>query len=348
MMNRSIFDYTKEELETFLVKNEITKFRATQIYEWLYRKLVTNFSDMTNIKKDTLAQIERLADFSTLEQVDLHIGEDKTKKFLFRLHDGHLIETVLMRQYYGNSVCVTTQVGCNMGCSFCASGTIKKQRNLTAAEIVLQVVLVARELAKENERVSHIVVMGIGEPFDNYENTMNFIRIINDPKGLEIGARHITVSTCGIVPKIKEFAHFPLQVNLAISLHFAYNNKRAQHMKINQRYPIEELLDAIRYYYLQTNRKITFEYILLHQINDTKEDAIALANLLKEFNCVINLIPYNETAHTPMERSKEETMHAFFDQLKKFKLNVTLRKELGHDINAACGQLKINKSKENQ
>ena len=263
IMRQSIFDFTKADLEAILLRNEMTKFRATQMYEWLYKQFVLDFSQMTNIKKEILAKIGTLFSFTELELVDVHIAEDKTRKYLFRLEDGHLIETVLMRQYYGNSICVTTQVGCNMGCSFCASGTIKKQRNLTTAEIVLQVVQIARELALENARVSHIVIMGIGEPFDNYENTMKFIQVVNDPKGLEIGARHITVSTCGIVPKIKEFAHFPLQVNLAISLHFAYNNKRAQHMRINQRYPIEELLEAIRYYYQQTNRKITFEYIKL-------------------------------------------------------------------------------------
>ena len=242
-----------------------------------------------------------------------------------------------MTHDYGYSVCVTTQVGCNMGCQFCASGMKKKLRDLETFEIILQILMV-EELT--NLKVSHVVVMGIGEPFDNYKNVTKFLEIINYPLGLEIGARHITVSTCGLVEKIYEYSDFPLQVNLAISLHAPNNEARNQIMPINKAYPIEKLVEAIKYYIDKTNRRVTIEYILLRDLNDTIKHANELADLLHGLNVYINLIPYNEVKEKPFKRSTPEAMHAFFDQLKKRRLNVTLRKEQGSDIDAACGQLR--------
>lgn len=335
----SIFNYTKSQLEQYFIDNKNPKFRATQLYEAIYRNDITNFYDITNLKLEFREQLTKEFAIPSLKVAKIQKSIDETEKFLFELSDGILIETVLMRHNYGYSVCVTTQAGCNMGCSFCASGLIKKQRNLTTSEIVLQVYEVNKRLKEEGKRVSHVVIMGIGEPFDNYENVIDFITIINDPKGLEIGSRHITLSTCGIVPKIYEFADFPLQVNLAVSLHFANNEKRSEHMKINRKYPISELMNALDYYFSKTNRRITFEYILLRGINDTIEDAKQLVDLIKEKNCYVNLIPYNDTGL--FKRSSEESMKNFFSYLKKKNINVTLRKEQGHDIDAACGQLTL-------
>jgi 23S rRNA (adenine2503-C2)-methyltransferase len=258
-------------------------------------------------------------------------------KCLYSLHDGHLIESVLMKHHYGNSICVTTQVGCNIGCSFCASGLLKKKRDLTAGEIISQIIETEKLLG---ERIAYVVVMGIGEPFDNYDRLIRFLTTINHPKGLAIGARHITVSTSGIVPKIKEYAHFPLQVNLAISLHAPNNEIRTKLMKINQAYPVEEVIGAIKYYLSVANRRVTIEYILIDGVNDSQEVATELVKVLRGLNVYVNLIPYNEVLEAPYKRSKSETMVAFYDTLKKNNIQVTLRKEQGHDINAACGQLR--------
>ena len=273
----------------------------------------------------------------SLECVTYQKSTDGTCKFLFRLSDGNLIETVLMNHDYGYSVCVTTEVGCNMGCAFCASGMKKKLRNLTTSEIVLQVMMVSK-IAEV--RVSHVVVMGIGEPFDNYDNVINFLKIINHPLGLEIGARHITVSTCGLVDKIYEYSNFDLQVNLAISLHAPTNEIRDKIMPINHAYKIEKLIDAIKYYIEKTNRRVTIEYILISGLNDTAECANKLCDLLHGLNVYVNLIPYNEVIEKPFKRSKKEDMVNFFDILKKRRINVQLRKEQGGDIDAACGQLR--------
>ncbi len=272
-----------------------------------------------------------------LERVFKNVSSDDTVKFLYKLHDGHLIETVLMRQHYGNSVCVTTQVGCNIGCRFCASGQLKKVRDLTAGEMIAQVIMTERLL---EERISYVVVMGIGEPFDNYENLIRFLKTLNHPKGLAIGARHITVSTSGIVPKIRAYADFDLQVNLAVSLHAPNDSIRTGLMKINKTYPIKDLIDAIRYYIDVTNRRVTIEYILISGINDSQEVARELVSLLRGLNVYVNLIPYNDVLGAPYQRSAKETMLAFYDTLMKNHIQVTLRKEQGHDIDAACGQLR--------
>lgn len=339
IIKRSIYGITKDQLEDYFVSKELAKYRATQVFESIYRMRYDSFNKITNIKKDVLTMLDNDFSFNELKIVEQHTSSDGTTKFLFELEDKNLIETVLMVHEYGYSVCVTTQVGCNMGCKFCASGIVKKIRNLETYEIVLQVLTIDNYLRKSDKRVSHVVIMGIGEPFDNYDNVMDFIKIINEPKGLEIGSRHITLSTCGLVPKIKEFALFPLQVNLAISLHFATNEKRSKYMPINKKYQLDELFDALEYYYQQTNRRITLEYILLKDINDSLQDARELAKYAQRLNCYINLIPYNETG--VFKRSTIEARDAFFNELNKLRVNAIIRKEHGHDIDAACGQLRV-------
>ena len=332
-----IYDYTEDMLKEYLVSNGEKPFRAKQLIEWLYRHKIESFDEISNMKKDFIEKLKNEFVLDKLECVTLQESNDGTKKFLFRLSDGNLIETVLMTHDYGYSVCVTTQVGCNMGCQFCASGMKKKLRNLETHEIVLQILTVAKML---DIRVSHTVIMGIGEPFDNYDNVINFMKIINHPLGLEIGARHITVSTCGLVEKIYEYSEFDIQANLAISLHAPNNEIRNQIMNINRAYPIEKLIDAISYYIEKTNRRVTIEYILLRGLNDSKENANELADLLHGLNVYVNLIPYNEVIEKPYKRSTKEDMVAFFDVLKKRRINVQLRKEQGSDIDAACGQLR--------
>jgi len=336
----NIFDFTMSELEDRLITKGYKKFNARQVFEWLYKKKVSRFEDMSNLSKKLREYLYSNYEFATLEVETHQSSKDGTEKFLFRLEDSNLIETVLMRHDYGNSVCVTTQLGCNIGCSFCASGLQKKKRDLGAHEIVLQVLKV-EQLTKE--RVSHVVVMGIGEPFDNYLTTMRFVDIINNPYGLEIGARHITISTSGLVPRIKEFASEEKQVNLAISLHAPNNTIRSKLMKINDTYSIEELIQASKDYVEKTNRRITFEYILLDGVNDDLKQANQLSDLLRGINCYVNLIRYNYVAEFAYKGSSEERANAFYLQLKRRGINATLRKEKGGDIDAACGQLRSKK-----
>ncbi|MFO7343180.1 23S rRNA (adenine(2503)-C(2))-methyltransferase RlmN [Caldibacillus debilis] len=340
----SIYGLTIDELAGWLTERGQKKFRAEQIWDWLYRKRARSFSEMSNVNKECLALLEENFALGTIDLQLKQVAKDGTVKFLFRLRDGNLIETVLMRQAYGLSVCVTTQVGCNIGCSFCASGLLRKVRNLEAAEIVEQLMQVQFFLdeAGKGERVSHVVVMGIGEPFDNFDNMIRFVKVINHPKGLAIGARHITVSTSGIVPKIYEFADLDLQVNLAISLHAPNNELRSSIMKINRAYPIEKIMEAMDYYLKKTNRRVTIEYILLKDVNDHVEEARQLAELLKDKRKLVyvNLIPYNPVFETPYQRSTKEAMLAFYDTLKKNGINCVIRKEHGTDIDAACGQLR--------
>ncbi|MEI5991500.1 23S rRNA (adenine(2503)-C(2))-methyltransferase RlmN [Enterococcus crotali] len=345
MEKASIYGLTKEELIAWFIEHDERKFRATQVWEWLYIKRVMNFSDMTNLSKDVIELLEENFIINPLRQVIIQEAKDGTVKYLFELPDKNMIETVLMRQEYGMSVCVTTQVGCNIGCTFCASGLLTKQRDLTAGEIVAQIMLVQHYFDErgQGERVSHIVVMGIGEPFDNYDNLMNFLHTINDPKGLAIGARHITVSTSGLVPKIKEFANNGLQVNLAISLHAPNNDVRTSIMRINRSFPIEKLMDAVDEYLEKTNRRITFEYIMLSNVNDRPEHAQQLADLLKDKKKLtfVNLIPYNPVSeHDQYSRSEKADVLKFYDVLKKNGVNCVIRKEYGTDIDAACGQLR--------
>ena len=333
----SIYNFTEDMLKEYWLSKGEKPFRASQIIEWLYRHQITSFDEITNMKKSLIEELKQDFTLDRLDCVANQKSKDGTRKFLFQLEDGNFIESVLMHQEYGYSVCVTSEVGCNMDYQFCASGMKKKLRNLEVKEMVLQILMVAK-LSKV--RVSHVVIMGIGEPFDNYENVISFLKLINHPLGLEIGARHITVSTCGLVPKILEYANFDLQVNLAISLHAPNNKIRNQLMPINKAYPIEQLLDAIAKYIEKTNRRVTIEYILLKGINDSIACADELATVLHGLNVYVNLIPYNEVAGKPYERSTKEDMIAFFDWLKKRRINVQLRKEQGSDIDAACGQLR--------
>lgn len=334
---KNIYDLTLDDLKKYFISIGLKPFRAIQVYEWLYRFHVRSFDLMTNIKKEVIEHLKQDFEIKLYEVVDHQKSADGTEKFLFRLQDGNLIESVLMRHNYGTSICVTSEVGCNMGCAFCASGMKKKLRNLSAGEMVLQLESVYEVI---KEKISHIVVMGIGEPFDNYQNVINFLHIVNEPHGLEIGSRHISVSTCGLVPMIYEYAKEDLQSNLAISLHAPNNEIRDQIMPINKAYRIEELVKAIFDYIDQTNRRVTIEYILIDGLNDSIKCANELADLLHGLNVYINLIPYNEVKEKPFKRSKKEQMRKFYDTLKKRSMNVTLRLEQGADIDAACGQLR--------
>ncbi len=333
---QNIYGYSIEDLEKYFESIGEKKFKATQVFEWLYKKRVTSFDDMTNIKKDVITKLK--ADFSINQ---LHIIDKKSDvdvhKYLFELNDSEKIEAVLMNHDYGNSLCVSSQVGCNMGCAFCESGRLKKVRNLEAYEMVLQILMVEKDL---NIRISHIVLMGIGEPLDNYDNVIKFIDIVNSPKGIDIGSRHITVSTCGVVPKIREFMNLGKQVNLAISLHAPNNELRSKLMKINKVYPIEEVIKVVKEYIAKTNRRVTFEYIMLKDINDKEVHALELAKLLKGINCYVNLIPYNETSHIEFKKTDNSQIMRFYDILKKNNISVTVRREFGSKVKAACGQLR--------
>ena len=349
----SIYGLTRDQLIDWSIDNGGKKFRATQIWDWLYKKRVETFEDMTNIPKDFIEKLTAAFVINPLIQRLVQESKDGTVKYLFELPDKMLVETVLMRQKYGFSVCVTTQVGCNIGCTFCASGLIKKQRDLTAGEITAQIMLVQKYFDERglDERVSHVVVMGIGEPFDNYENLIKFIKTINDDHGLAIGARHITVSTSGLANKIKEFAGTGLQINLAISLHAPNNDVRTSIMRINRQFPIETLFEAINYYLDKTNRRVTFEYIMLRGVNDKPEHARELVALLKDMRklAYVNLIPYNPVSeHDQYSRSTKEDVLKFYDVLKKGGVNCVIRQEHGTDIDAACGQLRSNTMKKDK
>jgi len=335
----NIYGLTLEEMEKYFLDMGSKKFHALQLFGWLYEKRIEKYEEVTNIKKELLEKISSDYSIERLKIVDVQEDVDVCK-YLFELYDGEHIEAVLMRHDYGNSVCVSSQVGCNMGCRFCESGRRKKVRNLEAYEMVLQILMIEKLLG---ERISHVVVMGIGEPFDNYDNLVKFFKIINHPKGLAIGARHITVSTCGIVPKIKEFSELDLQINLAISLHAPNNEIRNKIMPINKAYPLDVLIPALKEYLKKTNRRITFEYILLKDINDSDENALELAKLVKGINCYINLIPYNETNNLNFKRTNTIQIMKFYDILKKNNINVTIRREFGSKISAACGQLRSKK-----
>ena len=331
-----------KKLQSLMVERGQKPYRAVQLYTWLYEKKVTSFDEMSDISKSFRDELNR--DF-VLQIPKIHtkqISSDGTIKLLLELEDGYKVETVLMRYNYGNAVCVSSQVGCNMGCSFCSSGILGKQRNLEPHEMVGQILVMNNLLKEENkgERVTHIVVMGTGEPFDNYDNVMDFIRIVNNQKGLSIGARHITVSTCGLPDRIRQYANEGLQTNLAISLHAPNNKLRDALMKINKAYPLEILMEAIKDYERIADRRVTYEYLLLEGINDTKECALELIELIKGTNGYVNLIPYNETNKNDYNRSSGNRVHAFLDILMKHGVKATIRKEFGSDIDAACGQLK--------
>jgi 23S rRNA (adenine2503-C2)-methyltransferase len=313
-------------------------FRATQVYEWIHVKLVQSFDEMTNISEKLKEKLRERYNFTTLEIVDKQVSaQDGTAKYLFRLQDGNLIESVLMKYKHGNSVCISSQAGCRMGCKFCASTIAGLKRNLLPSEMLEQIYRIQRE---SGERVSNVVIMGTGEPFDNYDNVIRFLKLLTDEKGLHISARNITVSTCGIVPKIKEFADENMQVTLAISLHAPNNEKRKQMMPIANKYSIEELLDACRYFFEKTGRRITFEYSLADGVNDSEQDAAELISLVKGMNCHVNLIPINPVEELEFEGSAKKVAEKFKNKLEKSRINVTIRREMGRDIDGACGQLR--------
>lgn len=329
-----------QEIQEWLKSEGEKPFRAKQLFEWLYKKRISSFDEMSNVSKSLREKLEKSFEFTTLKQVAVQESSDGTAKFLFELYDGNLIETVLMKHDYGYSVCVTTQVGCRIGCTFCASSLMGLKRNLEAGEIVAQIMKVQQKLDETDERISSVVVMGIGEPFDNYDHVMSFIKIINNDCGINIGARHITVSTSGVVPKIYEFANEGWQVSFAISLHATTNELRTKLMPINKAYPIEELLKAVEYYVEKTGRRVTFEFGLINGENDHVEEAERLAKLVKHIKCHINLIPINYVSERDKKRTTSENVSRFEKVLKGHGINTTVRREKGHDIDAACGQLR--------
>jgi 23S rRNA (adenine2503-C2)-methyltransferase len=339
-MKPSIYSLQLEELQNWLVEHGEKAFRAGQVYDWLYKKRASSFEDMSNLSKSLRDKLEQYFSITTLKTIIEQTSTDGTIKFLFELHDGYSIETVLMRHEYGNSVCVTTQVGCRIGCTFCASTLGGLKRNLEAGEIVAQVVKVQQTLDETDERVSSVVIMGIGEPFENYDNMLSFLKTINHEKGLNIGARHITVSTSGIIPKIYQFADEEMQINFAISLHAPNMEIRSRLMPINRAYKLPDLMKAVRYYIEKTGRRVSFEYGLFGGVNDQVKHAEELAQLIKGIKCHVNLIPVNYVPERDYVRTPREQIFKFEKTLKDRGVNVTIRREQGSDIAAACGQLR--------
>lgn len=336
----SIFNYTEDELLEILLKNGFKKYNKDQIIDWIYKKKVYDFDMMSNLSKNLIMFLKdnfeiKLLDIETFEK------SNDTKKYLLKLNDNNKIECVLMYHDYGKSLCVSTEVGCNMGCAFCESGRLKKVRNLTTSEMVLELLTIENDI---NDRIDNVVIMGIGEPFDNYDNFERFINILTNPKMIELGSRKITVSTCGLVPKIYEFADLKTQVNLAISLHASNDELRCKLMPINRRYKIKELIEAIKYYLNKTNRRVTIEYIMLKNVNDSVKDAQELAKLLKGLLVYVNIIPYNETENNDFKRSDNVQIKKFYDILVNNGINATIRREFGGTVSAACGQLRAKAS----
>lgn len=327
-----------DELCRLTVKFGEKNFRAGQLYQWLHKKLVTDFSQCTNLPSAFRSKLQAGCRLTALEPIRIQTSKlDGTQKFLFRLYDGNVIESVLMKYHHGNSVCISSQVGCRMGCRFCASTLDGMVRNLTPSEMLDQIYRI-QEIS--GERVDNVVVMGSGEPMDNYDNLVRFIELLNAEKGLNISARNLTVSTCGLVPKIRELADLKLQITLAISLHAPNDELRRTMMPIANKYSIDEIMDACRYYLSQTNRRISFEYSLVKGVNDSAECANQLISLVHGLNCHINLIPVNPIKERDYEQSEQKAIHEFKNKLEKNGVNVTIRREMGRDIDGACGQLR--------
>ena len=327
------------EIETWLAAYDVAPYRSKQIFHWVHRQLVEDFSEMSNVPHKVIELLEASCTGpSAVKERRTRISADGTEKYLFVLDDHETIETVLIPDGSRNTVCVSSQVGCAMNCSFCATGEGGYVRSLSAAEIVSQALGVQRRLNKKNESITNIVFMGMGEPFANYEEVMKAIHLMNHPDGLNLGMRRITISTCGLVPQIKRFAEENIQVNLAISLHAPNNAKRSQTMPINRKYPVEDLMDACFYYVEQTGRRISFEYALIGEFNDSIQDASELKNLLQGLLCHVNLIPVNPVNH--LTRSNPQVIQEFAKILEESHISVTIRKERGTDIEAACGQLR--------
>ena len=313
-------------------------FRAKQLYEWMHVKLARDYGEMTNIPKSLIAKCRENYTYTSLKEVTVQTSAiDGTKKFLFELADGNLVESVWMQYHHGNSVCISSQVGCRMGCRFCASTLDGLERSLLPGEMLDQIYAISRSTG---ERVSNVVVMGTGEPMDNYDNLLQFIRMLSDENGLNISQRNITVSTCGIVPNMRRLADEKLQITLALSLHASSQEKRKTLMPVANKYALDDVLDACRYYFEQTGRRITFEYSLVGGVNDSAEDARELAALVHDINCHINLIPVNPIKERDYVQSDNSAIQSFKNKLEKSGINVTIRREMGRDIDGACGQLR--------
>jgi 23S rRNA (adenine2503-C2)-methyltransferase len=329
---------TLEELQAEMVRIGDKKFRAGQIYSWLHEKLVDDFDQMTNLSKELREKLKKEYELTHLEMVQVQTSKlDGTSKFLFRLFDGNVIESVLMKYHHGNSVCISSQVGCRMGCRFCASTLGGLERGLKPSEMLDQIYQIQKW---SGERVHNVVVMGTGEPLDNYDALLRFLKILTAEGGLHISQRNVTVSTCGIVPKIRELAEEKLQITLALSLHASSQEKRKALMPVAYKYELSEVLDACRYYFEQTGRRITFEYSLVGGVNDTQEDAKELIALVKPLNCHVNLIPVNPIKERDYVQSNQQTIQNFKNKLEKSGINCTIRREMGRDIDGACGQLR--------
>lgn len=334
-----IKQFTLNELKEYFKQLGQKPYRAEQVYSWLYDKdkRVESFSEMTNLDKTLRDELDNIFYIERLECLEKQVSKDGTIKYLLKLPTSDAIETVLMKYHHGYSICISTQKGCKMGCKFCASTKAKFGGNLTAGEIIEQILFVEKD---ENIRVSNVVFMGIGEPLDNFENVIKAIENINNYKGLNIGARHISISTCGLVPEIKKLADLKLQCVLSISLHSAVDEKRSSIMPINNRYGIKELMEACKYYTETTGKRISFEYALIKGVNDNIEDAKQLVNLIKDIKCHVNLIPVNETKETDFKKTEEKSILKYRDYLNENGIVATIRRELGSDIDAACGQLR--------
>lgn len=326
------------ELTEVVLSLSEQKFRATQIFEWIHNKQVQSFDEMKNIPSSLKEKLSADYDIYTVQKVKMQESkEDGTRKYLFELYDGEYVESVFMRYAHGNSVCVSSQVGCRMGCSFCASTLDGLVRNLTAGEMLGQVYAIMRDT---NERVSNVVIMGSGEPFDNYDNVISFMKLLSSEKGINISGRNITVSTCGLVDKIRQFSDEQMSATLAISLHASNDEKRRQIMPIANRYSIDEIISGCRYFFEKTGRRITFEYSLIAGVNDSEKEAMELSSILKGINCHVNLIPVNPVTETGYKSPSREAAVAFKNKLEKNHINVTIRREMGRDIDGACGQLR--------
>ena len=336
-MKDNIKDYNLEELKEILIDLGEKPYRAEQIFKWIMQENVTSFDDMSNIPIELRNKLKEKFDLHIFNILQKQVSKDGTKKYLFDVLDGNAIESVLMEYKHGFTICVSSQIGCKMGCKFCASTGVKFYRNLTAGEIVEQLLAIQRD---ENIKISNLVFMGIGEPLDNYDNVMKAIAILNNPKGINMGARHISISTSGLVPRIYELADKNIQCTLSISLHSANNEKRSQMMPVNNVYNIEKLMKACKYYTEKTNKRISFEYALAKENNDNLEDAKELVKLLKGMLCHVNLIPINKIENGKFNKSTNENILKFRDYLNEKGIVATVRRELGSDIDAACGQLR--------
>ena len=338
MEKKDIASYSFEELQEEMLAIGEKGFRSRQIYSWIHEKLVDDFEEMTNLPKALRQKLEAAYEIRRVEMEKRQISKiDGTNKFLFCLKDGNMVESVLMKYHHGNSVCISSQVGCRMGCRFCASTLDGLERNLTPSEMLRQVYQIQKITG---ERVSNIVIMGTGEPLDNYDNFLKFIHMVSDEHGLNISQRNITASTCGIVPNIRKLAEEKLQITLALSLHGSNQEKRRSLMPVANKYELHEVLEACDYYFEKTGRRITFEYSLVHGVNDTPEDAKELMGILKDRNCHLNLIPVNPIKERNYEKPDKKSAENFKNKLEKNGINVTIRREMGSDIDGACGQLR--------